>query len=379
MVRLVALLLACAASAAQTRVALVFVGHARSFVRPAVHESIKNHLVGGLGGGDVYWYFSAPPDWSPATAAILEAMFAPVAVAIHADGGEDAAWHAPCAAPPAPDVAAMGVPRTFKFYADPARAVVVARAIYAKWRAAFALVVAREAAGGFSYDFVVRCRFDAGWYATAPPIDRFPVDRVSVPIQTWNGVNDQFAVAPRRLAGAYFGAAGAFDACDPATGFPVWYRTVDEESAVAVSCEASGRCTPAAGHGEPELWQPETFLWRWLKDAGAPVSRSSARARRRGSGETVGSPRPRAAFPVSRAGARRDHAPRRRVPLRRAHAVRPPRYGARRRRRREAPPRRPPRREPSLGNLPLPRRSSRASGAAARVGGGRPAWQRPRI
>ena len=49
-----------------------------------------------------------------------------------------------------------------------------------------------------------------------------PLDRVVVPTQTWNGVNDQFAVAPRALAADYFGVAAAFETCG-ADGYPAWY------------------------------------------------------------------------------------------------------------------------------------------------------------
>ena len=257
--------------AAPSSVALVFVGHARSFHRPAVHESIKRRLVDGLGSGDVFWYFAEEPGWSDATRTTLVRLFAPVATAVHAEEEPAGAWHGACAAPPLPDVEGLGVPPTFKFYGDPPRAAAIARAMFAKLRGALALVAAREAALGRRYDWIARCRFDWGWFGTLPPLDAWPRDRLYVPTQTWNGVNDQFALAPRDLADVYFDAADALDACDEATGYPAWHALVGRD--MVTGCDASGLCGVNVSRHEPAVWQPETMLWTHLKRKGARASR----------------------------------------------------------------------------------------------------------
>ena len=54
-------------------------------------------------------------------------------------------WHGNCSKPPLPDLDGLGVPATFKFYKDPARAVDVARNVYGKWSKAWEMVLREEA------------------------------------------------------------------------------------------------------------------------------------------------------------------------------------------------------------------------------------------
>jgi hypothetical protein len=257
--------------------AFVFVGHARTFGDPAVHLSIKANLIDALGGGDVFWYFSERPDWDAAAEAVLRDLFRPVAIEVDAMQHEGAwndtsttTWHGPCKAPPLPDLAALGVPATFKFYADPARAVDVARNIYAKWARAFRLVLREEERRSRKYERVARVRFDVAWYAPLA-LQREAV--CHVPIQTWNGINDQFALCGRSVAQTYFGASSVLDECTD--GLPRWYAVL--EHGMAPTC-LKEMCSPGSVTREPIVWQPETFLWRHLLLENVTVRRSTVPA-----------------------------------------------------------------------------------------------------
>ena len=242
------------------RVAFVFVGHARSFARPAVHESIRLNLIDAFAcEADVFWMLADEPlnaTTSPASALALERLFRPTRVAVH-----NASEHAPgaCAPPPArspAELISLGVDPRFKFIEDPLEAVRNAAAQFGRLRAAFRLVRDHERARGREFDWVVRARFDAGWYSTIAPAASFRNDRIYVPIHTWNGVSDQLAIVPRHLAHAYFDAATVVERCvaalDGGTGgtdaWPAWY-------------------TPSL------LWQPESILWRHLELEGVRFAR----------------------------------------------------------------------------------------------------------
>lgn len=233
------------------RVAFIFVGHARTFVKPAVYESIRRELVEGFSQGcdrDVFWYLSAATDWSKSANATLYRMFEPTKVVVAEDEAE-AEWAAPCLEPPLPRLTELKVPFTFKFFDDPPAAVRIARALFGRMAKAFKLVEDRERDTHITYSWVVRARFDAGWYAplgvTALDLAQ---DHVYVPIQTWNGINDQFALVPRQFALDYFNARDVFG-CDESTGYPLWYVS------------------------PTYVWQPETLLWRHLQLRGVPVAR----------------------------------------------------------------------------------------------------------
>jgi hypothetical protein len=245
--------------------AFVFVGHARTFSEPAVHSSIKTNLIDVI-GGDVFWYLSEKPGWDAATETILRDLFQPVAVEVvtSSEEGEwhDEAsikWHGNCSRPPLPDLDGLGVPPTFKFYKDPARAVDVARNVYAKWSKAWEMVLREEAKRGAPYEWVARCRFDAAWYAPLQLPKEIGV--VYAPIQTWNAVNDQFALCHRSVAQQYFSSASILDTCAP-NGEPRWYSTI--EHGMAPTCLNEHTCSPGSVVGDPIVWQPETFLWRHL-------------------------------------------------------------------------------------------------------------------
>ena len=241
------------------RVAFVFVGHARSFVRPAVHDSIRLNLIDAFAcEADVFWLLADEPlnaTISPSSALALERLFRPARVAVHRASEYSAS--ASCAPPPArspAELRSLGVDPEFKFIEDPLEAVRNAAAQFARLRAAFRLVLDHERESGRAFDWVVRARFDAGWYSTIAPAAAFRADRIYVPIHTWNGVSDQLAIVPRHLAHSYFDAATVVERCvaalDGGVGdvWPAWY-------------------TPSL------LWQPESILWRHLELEGALFSR----------------------------------------------------------------------------------------------------------
>ena len=257
-------LLLTLASAQDT--ALVFVGHARTFHEPAVYSTIKTNLIDALSGGDVFWYLSERPNWDAATEAVLRDLFKPVAVEVvtSSEEGEwhdeaSTRWHGNCSKPPLPDLDGLGVPPTFKFYKDPARAVDVARNVYAKWSKAWEMVLREEAKRDKQYDWVARCRFDAAWYAPIHLPTEIGV--VYAPIQTWNAVNDQFAFCERSVAQTYFSSSSILDTCGH-DNLPRWYSTI--EHGMAPTCLNEHTCSPGSVKGDPIVWQPETFLWRHL-------------------------------------------------------------------------------------------------------------------
>ena len=252
------------------RVAFVFVGHARSFVRPAVHESIRLNLIDGFAGDEcqahVFWLFADEPlnaTTSSAPAALaLERLFRPTRVAVHHHRSEEEA--AACAPPSArsrAELIALGTDRDFKFLADPPEAVANAAAQFARWRAAFELVREHERASGDAFDWLVRARFDTGWYSAIAPAATFRADRVYVPIHTWNGVSDQLAIVPRHLARAYFDAASVFERC------------VADVGGGAIGDAVGARPLRPAWYTPSLLWQPESILWRHLELEGVAFSR----------------------------------------------------------------------------------------------------------
>ena len=248
-------MLCLCAVARSVRVAVVFAGHARTFAKPAVHGSILRHLVRPLrenGEAAVFWLFSEAPGWSPRVRARLEELFQPAAqaVAILPEEGLGGEWHAPCLAPRPPDLS--GVPPTYKFFAEPREALRTARALFARLRAGFELVLFEERRSGRRFDWVVRARFDAAWYGPAPALRLVEppsrrAARAYVPGLTWNGVNDQFAVVPRVLADDFFDV-GAFLLECAASGGPRW-------------------AVPA------RVWQPETVLFSHLEARAVPFGR----------------------------------------------------------------------------------------------------------
>lgn len=233
------------------RIAFIFVGHARTFIKPAVYESIRRELVEGFSQGcdrDVFWYLSAAPKWSISANATLYSMFQPTKVVV-ADDEAETEWAAPCLEPPLPRLTELKVPATFKFFDDPPAAVRIARALFGRMAQAFKLVEDRERETHITYSWVVRARFDAGWYAPmGVAATDLAQDRIYVPIQTWNGINDQFALVPRQFALDYFNAQDVLE-CDESTGYPLWYAS------------------------PTHVWQPETLLWRHLQLRGVPVAR----------------------------------------------------------------------------------------------------------
>ncbi len=252
------------------RVAFVFVGHARSFARPAVHESIRRHLIDGFAGDEcearVFWLFADEPlnaTISPASALALERAFDPARVGVHRAPAGQAA-EAACAPPSArsrAELIALGTDRDFKFLADPPEAVANAAAQFARWRAAFELVREHERASGDAFDWLVRARFDTGWYSAIAPAATFRADRVYVPIHTWNGVSDQLAIVPRHLARAYFDAASVFERC------------VADVGGGAIGDAVGARPLRPAWYTPSLLWQPESILWRHLELEGVAFSR----------------------------------------------------------------------------------------------------------
>ena len=217
-------------------VAMVFVGHARTFHLPRVSGSIRTNFIDRLcPDADVFWYFSEPPQWSQEVNQSLMALFQPVKIAIHNEIDED--WAAPCAEPPLPTM--TGVSQRFKFFAEPTQAIRSARTQLTKFRRALDLV--------HGYDWIIRLRFDAGWYKPFPVKLEDLEDAIYVPIQTWNGINDQVAIVPGHLAKDYFHASDIFE-CDNTTGLPRWFS-------------------------REMVWQPETLLWAHLRSRKATVRR----------------------------------------------------------------------------------------------------------
>jgi hypothetical protein len=260
--------------------AFVFVGHARTFHEPAVYSTIKTNLIDPI-GGDVFWYLSERPNWDAATEAVLRDLFKPVAVEVvtSSEEGEwhdeaSTRWHGNCSKPPLPDLDGLGVPPTFKFYKDPARAVDVARNVYAKWSKAWEMVLREEAKRRKQYEWVARCRFDAAWYAPIHLPTEIGV--VYAPIQTWNAVNDQFALCHRSVAQQYFSSSSILDTCSTQNNLPRWYSTI--EHGMAPTCLNPQTCSPGSVVGDPIVWQPETFLWRHLVEENVTLRRATVPA-----------------------------------------------------------------------------------------------------
>jgi len=74
------------------------------------------------------------------------------------------------------------------------------------------MVVPRERELKRRYDWVVRVRWDLAWLRPPPLIGLLRRDAVSLSYSFWP-ISDQFAVAPRPLAAAYFSAVDDFYAC----------------------------------------------------------------------------------------------------------------------------------------------------------------------
>ena len=104
----------------------------------------------------------------------------------------------------------LGVPATFKFYKDPARAVDVARNVYGKWSKAWEMVLRkkrRRALSTVGRAGPVRAALRPGTLRLHLPRE---IGVVYAPIQTWNAVNDQFAFCERSVAQQYFSCSPVF-------------------------------------------------------------------------------------------------------------------------------------------------------------------------
>jgi len=248
--------------------------------------------------------------------------FSPVRVAtVHDEDGDAWASAAGNTVPPLPSAAEMAQHPGYLWAADPFGAVLAAATQYRKVAGCFGLVQDFEASGerGSSstsssntggggtgagarrpYAWVVRARFDAGWFRPVPPAACFPHDRVWVKNNMRNGVHDQFALVPRHLASAFFGASDAlFGGGDILgrndDGTAVRYGVSGEINTVepnrADDGGAAGNEVEGGGGGERRgvdpsphprwwapglIWQPEAFLWLHLRDHAVPFGRFSA-------------------------------------------------------------------------------------------------------
>jgi len=248
-------------------VAVVFTGHLRTFTTSeGVRRSIRQNLVEALRDGgrcavDVFGLVTPGAVGSAADAeglAAFEALLSPVVLRSTecAPPGSLSGLPGLSAAEEASEVAYLrglygpvpgqrrwdqrwwGVESARQQYANVARGFELARDFEG-----------RRLQSRGAYDWVVRARFDAAWARPLPPLLSFVPDRVWVK-DTPNGVNDQFALVPRHLAGRFFGAwEWLFGARSNGTA-PWW---------------------------APRLkWQPESMLWRHLRAHGVSFGRFSA-------------------------------------------------------------------------------------------------------
>ena len=289
-------------------VAFVFVGHARSFHKPSVHRSILRHLIGGFGGehcsprrADSFWVLAQPRNETPGISAVawrrLERMLRPRRIVVHGPVEDAVAAAAATATVTAAGAAAAAaanrdprLPPTFHFHGRPSAAL-ESFAVQAS-KLASALVQVRSVEegerGGRKYRWLVRCRFDGGWYASLPPAAAFPPDRIYAPMRTWNGVGDSVALVPRHLAESYFalaltplsrplascnisgddspGGRGG-DAVAAAVAAPA------PPAAAAMDAAVAAAVAVAAAAEDTMLQQPESLLWAALARHGAPFSR----------------------------------------------------------------------------------------------------------
>jgi len=232
-------------------VAICFSGHFRSFsASELLRESIKNNLVDALNvnaefgcGSDVFAYLSQSEASNESeTLAKFMSTFKPIRFEVAPPDERSNA----SILPPRPTEQQISRKSTWKYAENPSGVIELARSQYKKIMRCYNLVLEHEGQRG-RYAWVVRARFDAGWYRPLPPLSTFRNDRVLVKNNLYHsGVQDQFFLAPRHLSDAAFGAAAwLFD-----NEAPRWWS--------------------------PGLfWQPETFLWKAWSDCGVPFGRAS--------------------------------------------------------------------------------------------------------
>lgn len=302
-------------------VAICFSGHLRTFAsHPALREATRRNLVeatapeGGCAhrreggpsprttttttttkGVDVFGYVSLEAgSGGQAEQAEQEGLrafheiFNPkrVETAVDDEGGlnftdsRSTLW---ASAVPAPTEAQMNRLPTYMFRENPWAAVDVARVQYSKVAASYALAQQYEREErGVDYAWFVRARFDTVWFRPLTPPARFPADRVWVKNNMANGVHDMFALVPRHLADAFFGAAESL--------FAGGVRGASAADVCELSSEqgkggdAAPSPPPCSAVAAPErapwwapelMWQPEALLWHHLRTKGVPFGRAS--------------------------------------------------------------------------------------------------------
>jgi hypothetical protein len=214
---------------------------------------IKTNLVDALSanagsgcGSDVFAYLSqAEAANESESIAHFNRMFNPIRFVVAPPDGILDVNYSSIGLPPLPTAQDMDR-QPFWLWADnPAAVVDLSRSQYRKIMKCYELVLEHEVHRG-RYAWVVRARFDGGWYRPLPPVSAFRSDRVWLKNTVYNGIYDQFFLAPRHHSDAAFGAAAwLFD-----TEVPRWWA--------------------------PGLfWQPESFLWKAWHECGVPFGRAS--------------------------------------------------------------------------------------------------------
>ena len=237
--------------------AICFSGHFRTFSSSeSLRESIKTNLVDALGanaeigcGSDVFAYLSQSEAVNEAVSiAEFIRIFKPIRfVVAPPDEALDinASRHTSVNLPPLPTEQEINRQPSWVWADNPAAVVGLARLQYRKIMKCYELVLDHEVHHG-RYAWVVRARFDGGWYRPLPPASTFRRDRVWLKNTVYNGIQDQFFLVPRHLSDAAFGAAAwLFD-----SEAPRWW--------------SSGL-----------LWQPESFLWKAWREVGVPFGRAT--------------------------------------------------------------------------------------------------------
>ncbi|CAM9671496.1 unnamed protein product [Ectocarpus sp. 6 AP-2014] len=238
------------AGAVRCRVAVCLSGAVRSFVHPAVHRSIKSNLIESIEADgcavDVFAYATREDtvprhkqrensDFTPNSSDIETAMaiLAPARLVWHqeqagiipscraqatssAESGGDEAWYT-TEAVSGEDASGLGNgvwrPPPWQVYRADA-----SRNLY--WQlykslAAYRMALREEKrkGNGFSYDWIIRSRFDVAWIRPLPALRSFSPEAVWLGRHYWP-ISDHFALVPRAFSDRFFTAVKTFYTCD---------------------------------------------------------------------------------------------------------------------------------------------------------------------
>jgi len=234
-------------------VAICFSGHFKAFSSSRLlRESIKANFVDTLRanvefgcGSDVFAYLSQSEAANESTTVADFIQTFEVTRFVVAPP-EDPIWVNDSALPPRPTKLEMSRLGQWPYADNPAEVIESARSQYRKIMRCYDLVLDHEARRG-RYAWVLRARFDGGWYRPLPPVSAFRNDRVWIKnSDAYGGVQDLIFLAPRHLSDAAFGAAAwLFD-----NEAPRWWV-------------------------QGLFWQHESFLWKAWYDCGIPFGRAS--------------------------------------------------------------------------------------------------------